>query len=64
MEKYCPMKLSSKAESPHNQFYFCEKEKCEWWGKRLGGLNIEACSIRILAENLFFIQEHLNRMVK
>ena len=40
----------------------CRKENCEWWAKRMGGINIEACSIRVLAENLFFIQECLKRV--
>jgi len=54
-KKYCPVNSHPKSDG------MCKKEKCEWWIRRMGGINIEVCSIRVLAENLFFIQEFSTR---
>ena len=56
--KYCPINSHPQSDG------MCQKGKCEWWVKRIGGINIEACSIRVLAENVFFIQEYSSRITK
>jgi len=54
-KKYCPINGHPKSDG------MCQKEKCEWWVQGAGGINLATCSIRVLAENLFFIQEYLGR---
>jgi len=54
-KKYCPINSHPKSDG------MCKKEKCVWWILELGGISIATCSIKVLAENLFFIQGYLGR---
>ncbi len=56
--KLCPQRFHPDGDG------LCIKEKCEWWVKGLGGISIEACSIKVLAENVFFIQEYSSRITR
>ena len=57
-KKLCPFLMMK-----HDEAFKCncQKESCVWWIQGAGGINIAACSIRVLAENLFFIQEYSKR---
>jgi len=56
-KKYCPLSFFA----PQDESSYCQKEKCEWWIVGIGGISIATCSIKVLAENLFFIQEYLKQ---
>ena len=63
-KKICPLTYTlgkGAYDQESADFDYCVKEQCEWWIVGLGGISIGACSRRVLAENLFFIQEHLKQ---
>ncbi|GAG85182.1 unnamed protein product [marine sediment metagenome] len=55
-KKLCPRRFHPDGDGE------CIGESCEWWIVGMGGISIATCSIRVLAENLFFIRENLKRV--
>jgi len=59
MEKLCPLKFITPQNRVADEIGWTCDKNCEWWITRMGGLDIDNCSIKAIAISLLHLSDSL-----